>query len=287
MGDEMTLEEMKHIKKVKGFTNAMISEISGIPASTLQKVFSGTTPHPRYKTLAAIEKALYEMGGVDSTTYPISYGYLRNHPIPDGKLSSTGMVRESAPVYSVKKDGDYTVDDYYALPEDVRVELIDGVFYDMAAPTGLHQRILGEIHRQIANFILDHDYPCIPYAGPRDVQLDCDNKTMLQPDVMVICEKERDQKQVIFGAPDFVVEIISPSTKRRDYIKKLSKYMEAGVREYWIVDPYRAVVTVYWFEEEDLVHLYPIDADIPVGISGGELVISFSRIAAWVKEGKI
>ena len=207
----MTIEEMKKKKQEKGYSYARMAELSGVPLGTIQKIFSGETASPRYDTLLALEKLFAE-----PVTEPL-------------------MVKEELS-YQVHTQGSYTVEDYRALPEARRVELIDGYFYDMAAPTFLHQQIAGEIHRQIANYILDNGGSCKPLISPVDVQLDCDERTMVQPDVGILCHDERIEKWGVYGAPDFVLEIISPSTKRKDCIKKLDKYMDAGCGStgFWI-----------------------------------------------------
>jgi Uma2 family endonuclease len=180
--------------------------------------------------------------------------------------------------------GTYTVDDYRTLPDDQRVELIDGYFFYMEAPSLVHQRIAGEIHRQIANFIREKHGNCIPFISPIDVQLDCDEHTMVQPDVSILCHEERMTRQCIFGAPDFVLEIISPSTKRKDSIKKLAKYENAGVREYWILDPYEKRILVYFFENEICPAIYGFDKPVPINIYNGELEIDLTEIVQWVQE---
>ena len=114
----------------------------------------------------------------------------------------------------------------------MRVELIDGVIYDVETPTFDHQKIVGEIYRQIANYILDNNGQCEAGISPIDVQLDCDDRTMVQPDVLILCDEKKIMKWGIMGAPEFVAEVLSPSTKRKDCLKKLNKYEEAGVKEY-------------------------------------------------------
>ena len=187
-------------------------------------------------------------------------------------------VSEAMPAYQVKKQGEYTLEDYYALPDERRVELIDGVIYDMSAPTTIHQLIGLEIWGQLQKFIRKKKGTCIPFAAPVDVQLDCDDRTMVQPDVLVVCDRDKIIKRCIYGAPDFVVEILSPSTKRKDGIIKLSKYISAGVREYWIVDPDKKQVVVYDFQKEDYPVIYGFGGEIPVGIFDGECRIDFAEI---------
>ena len=189
----MTIEEMKRIKKEKGYSYAQIARMRKVPLGTVQKVFSGETASPRYDTLMALESFFM------------------------GEDMEGSLLREEAAVYKVnRRQGEYSVEDYYALPEDKRVELIDGVFYDMSAPSFVHQRIGGEIYRQIANFIFENRGSCIPLMSPVDVRLDCDDKTMVQPDVVLLCDQGKIMKWGIMGAPDFVLEVLSASTKRKD-----------------------------------------------------------------------
>lgn len=254
-GFYMTINEMKEKKKEKGYTYAQMSVLSGVPLGTIQKIFSGETESPRYDTLQALEQLFSEKSTVCEETS-----------------------------YQAGRNGSYTLDDYYALPDEQRVELIDGYFYDMSAPTFHHQSIGGEIYRQIANYILERKGSCRPFIAPVDVQLDCDNKTMVQPDVGIICDPSKIKKFGIYGAPDFLVEVISPSTKRKDYTLKLSKYMNAGVREYWILDYAQRKLLVYFFESESCPVIYDLDQPVPVGIYHGELTIDFSNILKWIEE---
>lgn len=252
----MTIQEMKKIKQEKGYTYAQIAELSGVPLGTVQKIFCGETTSPRYDTLLALENLF--AGG--------------------------GMIQEKA-TYQVHTQGSYTIEDYRNLPEDQRVELIDGYFYDMASPTSFHQLIAGEVYRQIANFILEKEGECFPFISPLDVQLDCDEHTMVQPDVGILCDRDKMKRWGIYGAPDFLLEVISPSTSRKDCTKKLMKYMNAGVREYWILDPNQKKLLVYFFENEVCPVIYGLDQPVPVGIYNGELKIQFTHIKKWLEEG--
>ena len=253
----MTIEEMKDKKKEKGYSYEQMADLSGIPLGTIQKIFSGETKSPRYDTLIALEQLFTE---------PLE-------------------VKETASCYNADRNGSYTLDDYYALPDDQRVELIDGYFYTMLSPTFGHQSIAGEIYRQIANYIMDNGGSCRPFIAPVDVQLDCDNKTMVEPDVGIVCDTSKIKRFGIYGAPDFLVEVISPSTKKRDYTLKLSKYIEAGVHEYWIVDAAQEKILVYFFESDVYPVIYGFDKPVPVNIYNGELKIDFTNIARWLKEG--
>ena len=189
-------------------------------------------------------------------------------------------VREAMPVYAVprKRQGEYTLEDYYALPDDIRAELIDGELIFLEAPSFVHQDLIGELLFEIKLYIRANNGPYKILPSPLDVQLDCDNRTMLQPDISVICHRDRIVKKGVYGAPDLCIEIVSPSSRKRDYEKKRMKYQNAGVREYWIVDPKTESVLCYFFEESDEPHSYTFDDKIPVRIYDNNLVINFAEI---------
>lgn len=188
------------------------------------------------------------------------------------------MVKEEAVAYGLKRQGEYTLEDYYAIPDERRVELIDGVIYDMAAPTFTHQDLTGSIYFKLRLHIFEKNGACKPIMSPFDVQLDRDDKTMVQPDVMVVCDRDKIINRCLYGAPDFVVEILSPSTSKKDSTIKLKKYKAAGVREYWMVDPDKKKVVVYDWNKSDIPVVYGFDAKVPVGIFDGECVIDFEEI---------
>ena len=271
----MTIEQMKKRKQELGYSYKRISELSGVPLGTVQKVFSGLTKSPRHETLLALASIFsYAPDKDPKTSYDLS---------SDG----ASVVRESSTAYAAapfgKKQGEYTLDDYYALPDDVRVELIDGVIYDMTpAPSALHQILSAEICRVLRNEIEKRGGPCIPFAAPTDVQLNCDNRTMVQPDVFVICDREKVKFRNIYGAPDFAIEILSPSTRKKDMRLKAYKYADAGVREYWLVDPVAKQVLVYDFEHDEMPVIYGFDSRIPVSIFGDDFVIDFAKIYDYI-----
>lgn len=192
-------------------------------------------------------------------------------------------VREAS-AYGAKRQGMYTIDDYYELSEDERLELIDGVLYNMSSPTAMHQVLAGKIYYKLENFIMGKKGNCVPIISPIDVQLDCDEKTMLQPDVIVICDRDKFKKGIVYGAPDFVVEVLSPSTRRRDKNLKLYKYTKAGVREYWMVDPEKKNIVVYVEngQEDYDVFVYTFENEVPVHILDDECKIDFKEIYDYV-----
>jgi Uma2 family endonuclease len=181
--------------------------------------------------------------------------------------------------------GEYTLKDYYALPDNRRVELIDGLFYDMASPKTVHQDIIFYIHMSLYEYIRDKKKPCKVFESPVDVQLDCDDKTMLEPDVMVVCDRDKIKEFGIYGAPDFILEVISKSSRQKDMTIKLRKYQAAGVREYWIIDPYKEVLITYDLTDEDYIpNVHPLEGSVPVLISNGELEIDLEPVAESIRE---
>lgn len=175
------------------------------------------------------------------------------------------------------KSNQYTIEDIYALPEGQRAELIDGKIYDMAPPNTMHQRIVMNLSRKIANHIEAHNGSCEVFPAPFAVFLNKDSKNYVEPDISVICDKDKLDDQGCNGAPDWIIEVTSPSDPQRDYGIKLFKYRTAGVREYWIVNPQKHTVTVYDFEKEERSNQYNFCDDVPVCIYE-DLVINMDKL---------
>ena len=149
-----------------------------------------------------------------------------------------------------RKQQFYTYRDYLTWPDGFRAELLDGAIFDMSpASTRRHQQVSGELFKQIAVFLTGK--PCEAYAAPFDVRLpdeeepDDEVRTVVQPDILVVCDQAKLDERGCRGAPDFVVEIVSPSTAARDQIHKVHIYEKAGVREYWIIHPTDKLVTLH------------------------------------------
>ncbi len=158
-----------------------------------------------------------------------------------------------------------TVADIYALPDGERAELIDGNIYMMAPPSWKHQQIVTDMAYFLKDYIRKNNGNCKVAVAPCAVFLNKDDKTYLEPDVFVVCDTTKIDEKGCHGAPDFIIEILSPSSRDRDKIKKFLKYAAAGVREYWIIDPVKRHTDVYYFEK-DKADCYSFDEDIPVGI---------------------
>lgn len=307
----MTIEEMNNIRKEVGWTYQKLCRESGVPIGTIQKVLGGVTKNPSMKTMRRLEDTLRE----------VKRGYDYYHRLnPD--RSRTGVVREKGPVYSASSgyltDGSsalkeleerhlVTAAERETLPDDRRTELIDGVLYDMASPSMPHQDISKMICRQIDDCIRNHRSECHAFMAPADVCLDRDEYTMVQPDVFVICDRKQITRKNIQGAPAFILEVLSPSTRNMDFNLKYWKYVNAGVREYWIVDPDKRKVIVFDMagnddskddlsaaegektaQEDDDDHfdvsVYGFSDRIPLAISKGRCVIDMNPIRETLDE---
>ena len=167
------------------------------------------------------------------------------------------------------KNDHYTSEDYWNLPEEERAELVNGKFYDMAPPSRIHQKLVMELSATIREYIKKNHGSCEVYPAPFAVNLDADDKDWVEPDVSVICDPNKLTDRGCSGAPDLIFEIVSPSSRKMDYSLKNTIYSQAGVREYWIVDPAKEKVVVYCYENDSDPCLYSFDADVPVGIYPG------------------
>ena len=174
------------------------------------------------------------------------------------------------------KERIYTIDDIYALPEGERAELIDGQIYMMSTPSRIHQKLVSEFTQIIVQYIKSHRGSYEVYPAPFAVFIKEDDKSYVEPDVSVICDKNKLSDQGCEGAPDFIIEVVSPSSCRMDYYRKCTLYVDAGVREYWIVDPEKQRTMVYRYEDDAAPMIVPFDQELTVGIYG-DLVINIAQ----------
>jgi len=191
----------------------------------------------------------------------------------------------------------YTVEEFLALPDDgIRRELIDGIIYikveriddrplGMAGASPAHQSVLVGISTQLKNFL--DGKRCKVYVSPVDVQLhpNFTDGTLVQPDIFVICDKSKFDNRVYKGVPELVIEILSPTTARIDRTVKFRKYRQAGVKEYWIVDPIDRFVQVYLlFDGNYMANAYYDDNnDVPVVVLEG-CSINLAKVFAELDE---
>lgn len=171
---------------------------------------------------------------------------------------------------TIKGGKGYTTADIEALPEGERAELIDGEMFRMDAPSLTHQDLLVQLLFEIGLHIRKNKGPCKVLPAPFGVYIKKDDRNYVEPDISVICDRGRLNQKGCHGAPDWVIEIMSPSSIKMDCERKVKLYQETGVREYWIVDTERESVTVYDFEHcktaRETPSLYAFSERIKVGI---------------------
>ena len=133
------------------------------------------------------------------------------------------------------------------------------------------------MHYFVKDYLRKKKGNCRVYAAPFDVRLDEDDRTVVQPDLAIVCHTERLDEKGMKGAPDFVAEVISESTGKKDYTLKLQKYWNAGVREYWVIDPFKEKIVTYQFQGEEMdIKIYGFKDKVPVGIYE-DLIIDFEE----------
>lgn len=264
-------EELQKQKERFGYSDEQLSELTGISVKMLQRFFEGEEIREKRKISSELEEILIP----ENVAGRIYIGNGRD----------TAVVREET-IYgkSKRRQGEYTIEDYFCRPKEERIELIDGVIYDVSGTVFAHQMFVGELYYRFQEFMKKQKDNCIPFTAPSEVQLDCDDKTIIQPDAGILCRREKLKKGRIFGAPDFLVEVLTPATRRKDMTLKLKKYETAGVREYWMVDLCRQKVVTYFFEEGNSPMLYGFDARIPVRIFEGNLIIDMKEMREWTEE---
>ncbi|MDO4961799.1 MAG: Uma2 family endonuclease [Eubacteriales bacterium] len=261
----MTIDEMRKIKDERGYSIAVLSKYSGVPTGTLTKIFSGETKVPRAATLSAIERVL-----------------LSDEQKIQGKAAQYNEKAEykseaSVPYY-LDGGSDHTMEEYFALPDDIRMELIDGKFYYMESPAYVHQAIAGYVYAALLYQITEKGGNCMPFISPVSVQLDMDDKTVVQPDVMISCRRDKLKYRIYRGAPDFMMEVLSPSTRKKDLTLKTAKYVNAGVREYVIIDPEKRRLMSYRTDNEFDLEILPLEGKYALDIYNGEITIDLDHI---------
>lgn len=297
----MDINDLRKRKKDLKFTTAQLAYLAELPVSTVSKIMTGETKNPSYITIEKIDKVLLREEMIrrieeykkalaeycksldDQEKYDIvqfekdyrKANNLNDDPIPFAKpVTRDG---NTAGNLAVSGNSRVTIDQLSLLGEDKSIELIDGKLIFGQAPGLQHQMIVQNIGESIAAFIKKNKGKCRMFNVGVNVAIDEDEYSLLIPDLVVVCDESKLTEFGINGAPDFVVEVISKSTKHLDYNDKMHKYMHAGVREYWIVDPGKEMVTVYIEGEPMMAYVYSFSDQIPVGIYEGELKININN----------
>lgn len=186
------------------------------------------------------------------------------------------VVREDFPGM-VSGKGSHTVEDVLTLPEGQNAELFDGEMAARAFPTATHQGIIGCLFTEIAVYLRAKEERCRIMMSPFAVFLKDDGRNYLEPDITVVCDEGRLDEEGCHGAPDWVIEVVSPTSRALDYGKKLGAYIDAGVREYWIVDSEKKVIVSYYLEQPDIPAIHHFGDIVKPGIYN-DLAIDTSRL---------
>ena len=242
-----------YARKISGMTQGQLSQLTGVTQADISKLERGEG-NP---SLHTIERLLHAM---------------------DGNLAM------DLKNISGLQGGGKSIADIYALPEDAKVELIDGKLYDMAAPSMVHAMLASFLQGKISSYIEAQKGSCIVVQNAALI-MEQDAENYFIPDLMVVCDRDKVKNLWVKGAPDWIIEIVSKQSEKNDYRIKLAKYLQMGVREYWIVDPARKKVVVYAEVDNYMPHIYPIGSApenheglIPVGIYEEKLCIDTGEL---------
>ena len=254
---------IQQMRESKGLTQKNIEAITGIHQAEISKI-ERAVGNPSIATLEKIASA----AGHRMNVIFEDRGIKKNVP------EALGVAKY---LKSGKYQGEYVISDLDDIPEDMKVELIDGCIYDLAAPSIMHQEIVGEMSFLIRDFIKKKKGECTVLDGAGQVFVN-DDKNLLIPDIMVVCDKSKLEYKNVVGAADFIIEVASPGNSRRDYGIKQTVYMENGVREYWIIDPKRRKLVVYINDGEACPEIHNFSETVGVGIYDGELTIDLRDV---------
>lgn len=194
------------------------------------------------------------------------------------------------PLPKQQPDQQYSYADYLTWEEDERWEILEGIAYMQAAPSRIHQEISGELFAQIHNYLSGK--PCKVYHAPFCVRLDVkkndeDIRNVVEPDITIVCDNSKLDEKGCKGSPDMIIEILSPSSGKKDRVIKYNKYEKAGIREYWVVEPELKIISVFILEPNGKygrAEMYTEeDKKVKVSIFP-DLEIDFSTVFAAVTE---
>ena len=298
----LTLDEMKLIRKRLNISYEEIAKKSGVSISSVQKIFgSGNSdktkaPNPRHSTIVKLNQAFgmleqfhgLVLGDDDDESDNYHYNiktpqYMVSDVKPSYNLYGKGKIVAggSTPVFT---NSGYTYEDYLALdlPEGKQVEIIDGVIYDMAAPSPTHQAILGYLSNYLSNELRKRKRKCLVFFAPFDVRLDFSDgpTTVVQPDIFIKCSQDQrtDEKgEELPWVPRFVIEVVSPSSRNKDMFIKNKKYNESGVVEYWLIDDENKQVLKYNYIKSS-TELFTYDDKIKMDIFDGDIVVDMKEL---------
>ena len=252
----MLIDRIRELRNHAQLSDSALAELSGLPSERVNAILSGQEQNPDYASLLVLEEVL-----ATGERIPFTYNPMMREPF---------VVRETGVPYQYKaRNADYDIKDIEKLSEYQRAELIQGVLYMLAAPGRMHQFLVTELLYRIRRHIDDHRGGCRTYTAPFDVRLFADNTTCVLPDILVVCDKKKLTDKGCCGAPDWVIEIVSAGNSKHDYVIKKAQYRNAGVREYWIIDPFRKKLTVYTFASSEEPKIYGYEEVVPSEVLPG------------------
>lgn len=292
----MDINELKALKKQLKLTTNDIAYMAELPYSTVSKIFTGETQNPQYLTLEKINAVLQKEAQKARIAAYIGYmkKFFEDHP--EAEYDTREYHKYLRQKYGVSPSSDssdapstegslakqvplaLSVSEYFSLETDRTVELIDGQLIYNDLPTMAHQKVVEGLGFAIKSFIKDNNGKCASYSCGINLQLDEEDNSILAPDIVVVCDQSKETDFGILGAPDWIIEVTSPSTRKKDYRQKLSKYMEHGVREYWVIDMQKEIVATYINEMPVVTGIYKFSDAIPVFIYDGKLTICIDDI---------
>ena len=269
------LQEIKNRKKALKLTTAELADRAGLPVSTVSKIMTGETKNPSYVTIEKIESVIAheEMCRRVYAYFKLLKEYIDNHT--DETVDQIEFEKKYGNLALDKK---LNIDFLHELGEDKQIELINGHLIYNEAPNIHHQMIVQNLGRIIDDFIRSNSGKCRMFNVGVNLYFEEDDNSLLIPDLVVLCDDSKLSESGITGTPDWIIEVVSRSTRRVDYNEKMHKYMGTGVREYWIVDPEKERVTTYIEGEPMMAYIYGFDDEIPVYIYDGKLSICINHL---------
>ena len=300
----MDISDLKARRKAIGLTAKDIAYRAELPFGTVSKVFTGETKNPTFVTIEKIENVIkQEEMKIRLETYAKAFAqYLEDHP--DEDVDRTEFAKyyrkrhglSPAPIALAKEDDGAifhgtlamrsrdlaTIDDLHLLGESKNYELLDGHIIYNETPSLSHQRLVRSLGKIIDAYIESNNGECEVFDMGFNVRLCEDDYTLVIPDLFVLCDKSILKEDAVWGAPDWVIEVVSRSTRSYDYKEKMHKYMAAGMREYWVVDPAKDRVVTFLEGEPMQIVIYGFDEKVPVYIYDMKLEMDFSSFKSGV-----
>ena len=297
----MDIKDLKERKKALKLTTAQLAYLADLPVGTVSKIMTGETKNPSYATIEKIDRILLHEEMLQRLEHYKNslLNYIREHPeetvdqlVFERNYKKEHELNDTPIPFSIKganssvnfgnlairRTDRITLTIYKEIGEDRQLELIDGHIIVNEAPGVSHQLMVQGLAGIIEEYIKKNNGKCRVFSAGVNVMPDEEMNTSVIPDLVVLCNDDILKEDGIIGAPDWIIEVASKSTRQRDYNTKMHKYMCAGVREYWVVDPLKEKVSVFIQGEPMMVYVYVFSDEIPVSVYNNELKICVGKI---------